>query len=288
MSEKSEKSVFITGAATGIREALALKLDQMGWRVFGTYNRTPPDELIKNASPRLTMMKCNVADPEAIKQAAEKVKNALGDAGLSLLISNAAMTGAPGPVETLNLDEFHFLMEVNFWGPLRICQAFLPQLRKYGNARILIVSSTSVYLTIPLGSTYPTSKSALSALTRHLRMEMEPFDIQVAALEPGGVKTKMTGFSKEEEIACWAAIPPHLLPLYQKYFSFPGDQIQENFELWPPVRFAEKVYKKIILAKKWKPVYIIGPSVSALPIMHRLLSRKRIEKIFKKLFGVKF
>ncbi|MFO7797004.1 MAG: SDR family NAD(P)-dependent oxidoreductase [Promethearchaeati archaeon] len=283
----NEKSVFITGAATGIGKALSLKLNQMGWRIFGTYNRTPPDDLLKKASPNITMMKCNVADPEAIKKAAEKVEKELGDAGLSLLISNAAMTGAPGPVETLDLEEFHFLMEVNFWGPIRLVQAFLPQLRKYENARIIIVTSTSVYLTIPLGSTYPTSKSALSALTRHLRMEMEPFGIQVTALEPGGVRTKMTGFTKEEETKLWESIPPHLLTQYQKYFSNPGDQIEENFKLWSPARFAEKVYKKIILAKKWKPVYIIGPGVRALPIMRRLFSRSRIEKTFKKLFGVK-
>jgi NAD(P)-dependent dehydrogenase (short-subunit alcohol dehydrogenase family) len=284
----SENSVFITGAATGIGKALSLKLDQIGWRVFGTYNRTPPDDLLKAASSRLTMMKCDVADPNAILEAAEKVKGALGDTGLSLLINNAAMTGAPGPVETVNLEAFHFLMEVNFWGPIRIVQTFLPQLRKHGNARIIIVTSTSVYLTIPLGCTYPVSKSALAALTRHLRMEMEPFGIQVTALEPGGVKTKMTGFSKGEEVALWESIPPDLRPLYQKYFSNPGDQLEENFNLWPPSKFADKVYKKIIQANKWKPVYIIGPSVKMLPIMHRLLSRKKIEKIFKKLFGAKF
>ncbi|MCP4763606.1 MAG: SDR family NAD(P)-dependent oxidoreductase, partial [archaeon] len=281
-------SVFITGAATGIGEALVLKLDQMGWRVFGTYNRTPPDELIKKASSRVTMLKCNVADPEDINKAVETVENALGDAGLTLLISNAAMTGAAGPVETVNLDDFHFLMEVNFWGPIRICQAFLPLLRQYGNSRIIIVNSTSIFLTIPLGCSYPVSKSALSALIRHFRMEMEPFGIQVTSLEPGGVKTKMTGFTEEEEIKLWAGITPHLLPSYQKYFSFPGESISENFELWPPERFANDVYKKMILKKKWKPMYIIGPGVSALPIMHRLLSHSRIEKIFKKLFAVKF
>jgi NAD(P)-dependent dehydrogenase (short-subunit alcohol dehydrogenase family) len=246
----SERSVFITGAATGIGKALSLKLVQMGWRVFGTYNRTPPDNLLKKASPQLTMMQCNVADPKAIIHAAESVKNKLGDLGLSLLISNAAMIGAPGPVETLDLDEFHFLMEVNFWGPIRLVQAFLPQLRKYGNARIIIVTSTAVYLTIPLGSTYPTSKSALSALTRHLRMEMEPFGIQVTALEPGGVKTKMTGFTKEEEIKLWESIPSHLLSLYQKYFPNPGEQIEQNFKLWSPARFAENIFDKEIINEK--------------------------------------
>jgi NAD(P)-dependent dehydrogenase (short-subunit alcohol dehydrogenase family) len=259
----------------------------MGWRVFATYNRSPPDKLLEEASPNLMALQCDVSNPKAITKAAKNVEKKIGDLGLSLLISNAAMTGAPGPVETVNIEAFHQLMEVNFWAPLRLCQEFLPQLRKNANGRIIIVTSTAIYLTIPLGSTYPVSKSALAALTRHLRMEMNPFDIQVTALEPGGVKTKMTGFTKEEEQALWASIPNNLLPLYQKHFNNPGDQIESNFKLWPPERFAEKVYKKIILAKKWKPKYIIGPGVAALPITHRLLSHRRIEKTFKKLFGVK-
>jgi len=283
----TKRSVFITGAATGIGKALALKLDQTGWKVFATYNRTPPEDLLNKASENLVALKCNVADEVEIKKVVNEVSKTLGDKGLDLLISNAAMTGAPGPVEVINIEEFHFLMEVNFWGPLYLCQTFLPLLRKNKNPRILIVSSTSVYLTIPLGCAYPISKSALSSLVRHLRMELEPFGIKVTSLEPGGVKTKMTGFTKEEEKALWATIPNHLLSDYQKYFSNPGDEIKKNFKLWLPEKFAEKVYKQIILAKKWKPIYIIGPGVKALPILHRFLSHRTMEKIFKKIFGVK-
>jgi NAD(P)-dependent dehydrogenase (short-subunit alcohol dehydrogenase family) len=284
----SNKSVFITGAATGIGEALALKLDQTGWKVYATYNRTQPDSLVEKASSNLTVIHCNVGDTESITNAVNEVKKVLGDSGLSMLISNAAMTGAPGPIEFLNLKEFYFLMEVNFWGPIRLCRAFLPELRKQDNSRIMMVTSTSVYMTIPLGCTYPTSKSALDALTRHLRLEMEPFGIQVTALEPGGVKTKMTSYDTEKEAKnLWNTIPTNMLEEYQKYFSSPGDEIREKFELWPPSRFAEKVYKKIILKEKWKPKYIVGPGVSALPIMHRFLSIRQMEKFMKKLFGVK-
>jgi len=66
------------------------------------------------------------------------------------------------PIECLSIDEFKRLMEVNFWGPLRI--------------------------------------------------ELAPFGIEVTALEPGGVKTGMTGFDPPEEEACWASVPEDLLP----------------------------------------------------------------------------
>jgi NAD(P)-dependent dehydrogenase (short-subunit alcohol dehydrogenase family) len=189
----------MTGAATGIGLGIATKLDRLGWAVFAGVNKTPPTELIRGASDRLTVIRVNVADDAQVKQAAETVGQAVGDRGLKLLINNAAVAdAAPGPIETIEMAKFRFLMEVNFWGPLRVIQAFLPLLRRHGQARIINVTSASIYLTIPTGCSYPVSKHALTALTDHLRMEMAPFGIGVTALEPGGVATSMItgGFSE--------------------------------------------------------------------------------------------
>lgn len=281
------QTVFLTGAATGIGMAIARKLDRMGWRVFAGVHRTSPDELTRGASDRLTVMRVDVADPDEIAAAAAAVERAVGQGGLSLLISNAAMTGAPGPVETVSIDEFKRLMEVNFWGPLRVTQAFLPLLRRFGPARIIMVTSASVHLTIPLGCTYPTSKAALTALARHLRMEMAPFGIEVTALEPGGVKTPMTAFRPEEEVAFRDAIPPALLSQYEAAFTYPGTILQGGFEFGSPDEFAEAVYAKIISARKLKPTYTLGKGVGYLPIIHRVLSQAAVERFFRRFFRVK-
>ena len=206
----TDNSVFITGAATGIGMGIATKLDRLGWTVFAGVNKTAPTELVENTSDRLTVLRVNVADDEQVKQAAETVSQAVGDRGLKLLINNAAVAdAAQGPIETIDMEKFRFQMEVNFWGPLRVIQAFMPLLRKYGRARIVNVTSSSIYLTIPLGCAYPVSKHALTALTDHLRMEMAPFGIDVTALEPGGVTTPMItgGFAEESEANFWASIP---------------------------------------------------------------------------------
>ncbi|MEE8164462.1 MAG: SDR family NAD(P)-dependent oxidoreductase, partial [Myxococcota bacterium] len=178
-----ENTVLITGAATGIGLALARKLDAAGWTVFAGVHRTPPDALMDGASERLTPLPLDVTDIDQIGRAVEKIQDGLGDRGLSLLVSNAAMTGAPGPVESVRIEEFERLMDVNLWGPLRLVQAFLPILRKHARPRIVIVSSASVHITIPLGCAYPVSKSALAALAQHLRLEMEPFGIEVTDLQ---------------------------------------------------------------------------------------------------------
>jgi NAD(P)-dependent dehydrogenase (short-subunit alcohol dehydrogenase family) len=282
-------SVFITGAATGIGLGIATKLDRLGWTVFAGVNKTAPTELVRRASDRLTVIRVNVADDAQVKQAAETVGQAVGDCGLKLLINNAAVAdAAPGPIETIEMAKFRSLMEVNFWGPLRVIQAFLPLLRKHGQARIINVTSASIYLTIPTGCSYPVSKHALTALTDHLRMEMAPFGIGVTALEPGGVTTPMItgGFSEESEAAHWESIPPPLREQYQAAFTFPGKGLEAGFEFESPETYADRVYRKIIAAKTLKPRYTLGKGVAMLPWMHRLLPKRVIERFWQKLLRV--
>jgi NAD(P)-dependent dehydrogenase (short-subunit alcohol dehydrogenase family) len=283
----TEKTVLITGAATGIGMALAQRLDAEGWKVFAGVNRSTPEPLIENSSDRLLVIPMNVTDRDQVAGALAIVERAVEQRGLDLLIHNAAMTGAPGPLEFIDIDQFKYLMDVNFWGPLQITQTFLPLLRRSDAARIINVTSTSVYLTIPLGGAYPISKSAYRALSNHMRMELAPFGIDVTALEPGGVKTPMTGFEEEEERLCWQTIPEGMRGEYQRRFEFPAASLSEGFEFESPDRFADKVYRQIVCARKLKPVYVIGKGVAFLPWMHRLLSLTMLERFFRKLFRVK-
>lgn len=285
----ANNSVFITGAATGIGLGIAKKLDQLGWTVFAGVNRTAPTELTRGASERLTVLRVNIADDEQVKQAAQAVRQAVGEGGLKLLINNAAVSGvAPGPVETINIADFKSEMEVNFWGPVRVTQAFLPLLRQYGRgARIIMVTSASIYFTIPVGGSYAIEKHALAALTEHLRMEMAPFGIEVTALEPGGVRTPMTAFQPEQETILWNSIPPPLRQQYQAAFTYPGKGLAEGFTFESIETYAEKVYKQIISARTLKPRYTLGIGVGILPWMHRVLSKRALERVFRRLLRVK-
>lgn len=284
------KSVFITGAATGIGMGLAQKLDDLGWTVFAGINKTAPDDLLRRASDRLRLVCVNIADDAQVEQAADTVRDGVGARGLSLLINNAAVTGAPGPIECVDIAEFKDLMEVNFWGPLRVTQAFLPLLRQYGRgARIINVTSASIYFTIPIGGSYTISKHALTALTDHLRMEMAPFGIEVTALEAGGVTTRMTsnGWTPEAEAKLWNSMPGSLRQQYEAAFTYPGKGLEAGFKFESPETYADKVYKRIICAKSLRPRYTLGIGVGILPWMHRLLSRRQLERVSRKLLRVK-
>jgi NAD(P)-dependent dehydrogenase (short-subunit alcohol dehydrogenase family) len=281
------RSAFVTGAATGIGLALARKLDHMGWRVFAGFNKTPPTQLLRGVSERLTALPVNITNEAQIDKAVHTVERIAGVDGLHLLINNAAMTGAPGPVETVDIEAFKQLMEVNLWGQIRMTQALLPLLRWGAPSRIIMVTSASVYLTIPLGCSYPTSKQALAALTRHLRMELAPFRIEVTALEAGGVATPMTAAPPEEEAALWESIPSPLREQYDANFTYPGKGIQEGFKFESPESYADRVYNRIICARRLKPRYTLGKGVAFLPLMQRFLPDRALERVFRKLFRVK-
>ena len=281
----TERTVFLTGAATGIGKGLAEKLDREGWRVFAGYHKTSPDTLIEACSPSLHVLECTVSDRDSVTRAAFELEDALAGAPLDLLINNAATTkGAGGGMETVDLEDFHQLFEVNFWGPLRVTQALLPLVRRSSEGRIVMVGSPSQYLTIPLGAQYPISKTAMAKMTEALRIELKPFGIQVTSLEPNGVKTPMTSFEEQERIDLWATFPDHLLGPYQRHFKYPGDVLSASFELWSPERFADVVYEKVIRAKHMKPRYVIGPKAWVLPAIHRWASKAVQERIFEKMF----
>lgn len=281
----STRTAFVTGAATGIGKGLVEKLDREGWRVFAGYNRTPPDTLVAACGPRLRTLRCDISDPEGVRKATREIIGALDGRPLDLLVNNAATTqGAGGAMESVDLDAFHHLLEVNFWGALRVTQAMLPWVRKSEDPRIIMVGSPSQYLTIPLGAQYPVSKVAMAKMTEALRIELKPFGIQVTSLEPNGVETPMTSFTEQEKAELWATFPEHLLEPYREHFKYPGDVLRASFSFWSPDKFADVVYRKVVTAKKMKPRYVIGPNAWILPVLDRWASKRTQERLFEKMF----
>lgn len=276
------KSAFITGAVTGIGEGLANKLQAEGWQVFAGYRSQKPEQADWFHKANVTPIQCDVTRLADIQAAAAIISKHTGER-LDLLINNAAYSGSGGVTEAPNMDEFRQTFEVNFWGPLQVAHIFMPLLRK-AKGRIINTTSASVWMTIPMGAAYPAAKCALKTLTQHMRMEMEPFGVQVAALEPGGVRTPMTALDNDTADAQWNAIPPHLRSQYQQHFIDSASAIGERFKFYTPEQFAERVYREMICARRMKPSHLIGPGVGALPWLHRLLPAQQVENIWARMF----
>lgn len=282
---KRMKSAFITGAATGIGEGLVNKLQTEGWRIFAGYRSAAPEKASWFGKANVVPVCCDVTQKAQIDNAVALISQHTGGT-LDLLVNNAGYAGNSGIIEAAHMDDYRKTFEVNFWGPLQVAQACMPLLRK-ARGRIINTTSASVYLTIPMGSSYPVAKAALKSLSNHMRMEMAPFGVDVTALEPGGVETPMTALGSDVGEAQWACIPEPLRSEYRQHFIDGATAVGQNFKLYAPSIFADRVYKQIISAKKTRPSYLIGPGAAPLPWLHRLLPAQIVQNIWARMFGVK-
>ena len=189
-------SVLITGSSTGIGEACALEFHRLGFRVFaGVRRECDGRRLVEQASPRLVPVMLDVTDAESISQAAARIREESGAAGLAGLVNNAGITVAFA-LEFLPMDELRRQFEVNVFGALAVTQAMLPML-KAARGRIVNVSSVSGLVAAPYVGAYAASKFALEALSDSLRVELRHFGIQVAVVEPADVDTPIWQKSRE-------------------------------------------------------------------------------------------
>lgn len=178
------KSALVTGASTGIGRATALHLDRAGWRVFaGVRREEDADSLRAGGSERLVPSMLDVTDPDQVSAAAERIRSAVGEAGLDGLVNNAGI-GLLGPLETLPIEDFRRTVEVNLIAQVAVTQALLPQVRA-ARGRIVFVSSVGGRMAMPFGSPYHAAKFGLEAVADSLRRELRPWGIEVAVIEPG-------------------------------------------------------------------------------------------------------
>jgi NAD(P)-dependent dehydrogenase (short-subunit alcohol dehydrogenase family) len=197
------KSVLITGASTGIGRASALRMDAEGWRVFaGVRREEDGDGLCAASSERLTPLMLDITDAEQISRAAAKVSETVGETGLDGLVNNAGI-GVFGPLETLPIEDFRRQINVNLTAQLAVTQAMLPLIRR-AQGRIVFVSSVGGRIALPFGGAYHASKYGIEAVADSLRQELRPWDIEVAAIEPGSIDTAI--WERGEQIADEVAV----------------------------------------------------------------------------------
>lgn len=178
------KVVFITGASSGIGKAIGLHLHNKGYSVFGT-SRNP---LTYADSIPFTLLKLDVTKPETITQAVTEIIFQTGK--IDVLVNNAGV-GITGPIEETPTDEIRNAFETNFYGPLHVIKAVLPQMRKQQNGHVINVTSIASYMGLPYRGIYSATKAALEITTEAYRMETRQFGIQMTNIAPGDFATNI-------------------------------------------------------------------------------------------------
>ena len=174
MSE--QKTVWVTGASSGLglHTAMALKAD--GWRVIAGARSFEEGE-----ADGIHRLKLDVTDEESVRRFCEKAQEiALPDA----LVQCAGML-VLGSCEETGTEEFRRVIDTNYLGMVRVNRAVLPLMRARGRGKIVLFSSINGLLGIPFQSAYTASKHAIEGYAECLAMEVKPFGIQVMLVEPG-------------------------------------------------------------------------------------------------------
>jgi len=182
------KTVLITGCSSGIgREAAKAFLDDDGWRVYATARDT--DDIADLGEGGCETAALDVTDVNQVRQVVERVISETGR--VDALVNNAGY-GQMGPIEEVPTRAVHEQFDVNVYGPHRLTRAVLPHMRERERGTIVNVSSVAGRVAHPGGGVYAGSKFALEAMSDALRPEVEPFDIDVALVEPGPVNTSFS------------------------------------------------------------------------------------------------
>jgi NAD(P)-dependent dehydrogenase (short-subunit alcohol dehydrogenase family) len=179
------KTALVTGASSGIGEATALKLQGLGYTVYGAARRA--DRMQELAAEGIRPLAMDVTDEASMSAGIAQI---IADTGrIDVLVNNAGY-GSYGALEDVPIDEGRRQFEVNVFGAVRLAQLVLPHMRGQRSGTIVNVTSMGGKIYTPLGGWYHGTKFALEALSDCLRLEVKPFGIDVVVIEPGGIATE--------------------------------------------------------------------------------------------------
>jgi NAD(P)-dependent dehydrogenase (short-subunit alcohol dehydrogenase family) len=197
----------ITGGGSGLGEAMALAFSAAGYAVAVLDIDEPRAQAtaaaIRETGRAALAVRVDVADPASMAEAARIVEAALGP--VTVLCANVGVQQF-GAIERLTPQDWHWVLTVNVFGTVNTVTTFLPSMRRAGGSRhVVLTASSAVHDPGARLGAYTTSKHAVVGFGETLRLELEPDDIGVTILFPGGMMTRHLHSSA-------AARPPEMGP----------------------------------------------------------------------------
>ena len=263
------RTALVTGASSGIGEACALRLARNGWRVLAGVRNDADAERLR--ALELEPVTLDVTDAASI--AAVRVDE------LDALVNNAGIAVSM-PIEFLPLDELRRQLEVNVVGQVAVTQAFLPQLRA-SRGRIVNVGSIAGRSSLPFLGAYAASKHALEAVTDALRMELQPFGIHVAIVEPGSIATPIWTKGAETFQRLIDGLPAEVTTLYGARMLAFRKAAQAAGQRGEPADAVAAVVEQALTAEKPRTRYLVGRDARRRAALQYLPDRVR-DRIYER------
>lgn len=195
-----DKIVFLTGASSGIGEAIAVEMGRRG-AVLGLLARR--EDMLKDVAAKVEgaggvaqIFPCDVTDEAAVSSAAEKLRAEFGR--IDVMIANAGIGGKAKLADEMTPEHIGSVLSTNLMGGVNAVAAVLPQMIERGEGQIVAVSSLAGFRGLPRSAAYSASKAGMTAFFESVRLDVQDRGVLVTIIQPGFIKTPLTSGRKNK------------------------------------------------------------------------------------------
>ncbi|UYO31322.1 oxidoreductase [Bacillus halotolerans] len=275
----NKKIAIVTGASSGFGLLAAVKLAQ-SFFVIATARQPEKAEQLRSLAAKhhvadsIHITALDVTDEHSIEAFGKTIS---AYAPIDLLVNNAG-TAYGGFIEDVPMEHFRKQFETNVFGLINVTKTVLPYIRKHSGAKIINVSSISGLTGFPALSPYASSKYALEGFSESLRLELLPFGIETALIEPGSYKTSIWSTSLSNHMTV-----PADDSAYHQYYKKILSYVEKNAdESGDPQEVADLIYQLAMKQRLKKLRYPIGKGVKLTLLFRALFPWSAWESILKK------
>jgi NAD(P)-dependent dehydrogenase (short-subunit alcohol dehydrogenase family) len=275
------KSVVVTGASSGLGKAAAIRLSELGYRVFAGVRTESSAAELSRVSPstgEFIPVMLDVTDATSIARVGERVERECSDSGLWAVVNNAGVC-ISAPLECVPMDVMRTQLETNVVGVLAVSQRLLPLLRASGG-RIVNVSSGIGNVAPPYLGAYAASQFAKEGMSDALRRELRPLGVSVSLIQPGAVDTPIWGKMRRSANEILAAAPADVVETYRARFSafLNINEARAQASKTTPADYADAV-AAALAAKHPKARYRVGADSSCIALARRVLPDRMMDAL---------
>ncbi len=264
-----QKTIFITGASTGLGKATAKLFHARGWKVIATM-RQPEKETELSLLDNVWLLPLDVTDKDQIAAA---VAQAIDLGGVDVVFNNAGY-GLMAPLEATSDEQISRQLNTNLLGVIYVTKAFIPHFRERNSGVFISTTSIGGIWGFPLHSLYHAAKFALEGWSEGMSYELSLFNIAIKTVAPGAIRTEFLGRSLERNsLSAYKALEDEM-------FS----KIDTMMDVASPAELIAEVVYEAATDGKDQIRYIAGEDAKEMAAAHEQLGREAFRQELKKQF----
>ncbi|GAB3130620.1 SDR family oxidoreductase [Tsukamurella serpentis] len=266
----SGRTALVTGASSGIGYETAKLLAQKGYRVLGT-SRNPDTVPAEKRIAGVEYLALDLSSRESIERCAAAA------GGVDIVVNNAGESQS-GALEELPADAIDRLFQTNVFGAVQLTQKLLPQMRRDGYGRVVMVGSMLASFPLAYRGSYVAAKAALKGFAAAARQELSPFGVWVCTVEPGSIATgigeRRTKYVADDSV-------------YRSDFETMIERLDANERAGISPAGVAEVIVRAIEADRPREFYAVGSNAPVVFLLKRLLPVEAISAIVARRHGLR-